>query len=194
MATRADATANKCRSRIWLADTDGSAPPRPLTAGEVTDSQPRWSPDGSQIAFTSHVAVSCGLFGASRQQNLLSLEWASDIAGQFFTEIGVRATDRPDLYEAMSPITYVRAIETPMLIIHSEDDIRCPIDQADQLFSALRTLDEEVEYYRFPGESHELSRAGNHPPREASRDHHRVLHPPTRLAQSRSANQMTRDA
>ncbi|MEE9414977.1 MAG: S9 family peptidase [Acidimicrobiales bacterium] len=93
--------------------------------------------------------------------NLLSLEWASDIAGQFFTEIGIRSFERPDLYEAMSPISYVKDIETPMLIIHSEDDIRCPIDQADQLFMALRTLGKDVEYYRFPGESHELSRSGS---------------------------------
>ena len=50
---------------------------------------------------------------------------------------------------------------TPVLILHSEQDLRCPIEQADQLFVALRMLGREVEYHRFPGESHELSRSGS---------------------------------
>ncbi len=61
----------------------------------------------------------------------------------------------------MSPITYVDAMTTPLLIIHSDDDLRCPYEQADQLFYALRDLGREPEYYRFPGESHELSRSGS---------------------------------
>ena len=55
----------------------------------------------------------------------------------------------------------MKAIDTPVLILHSEEDLRCPVEQADQLFVALRMLDKEVEYYRFPGESHELSRSGS---------------------------------
>ena len=48
-----------------------------------------------------------------------------------------------------------------MLIIHSEDDLRCPISQAEELFVALRLLGKDVTFYRFPGESHELSRSGS---------------------------------
>ena len=48
-----------------------------------------------------------------------------------------------------------------MLILHSENDLRCPPEQADQLFVALRLLGREVEYWRFPEEGHELSRAGS---------------------------------
>ena len=44
----------------------------------------------------------------------------------------------------------------PMLIIHSENDLRCPINQAEELFVALRTLGRDVTFYRFPGENHEL--------------------------------------
>jgi dipeptidyl aminopeptidase/acylaminoacyl peptidase len=61
----------------------------------------------------------------------------------------------------MSPITYVRDIETPLLVIHSEDDLRCPIEQAEQLFVAMRLLGKDVEFYRFPAEGHELSRSGS---------------------------------
>ena len=47
-----------------------------------------------------------------------------------------------------------------MLIIHSEDDFRCPINQAEELWVTLRLLKRDVTFYRFPGENHELSRSG----------------------------------
>ena len=46
------------------------------------------------------------------------------------------------------------------LIVHSEDDLRCPIGQAEQLFVALKRLGREVVLVRFPDENHELSRSG----------------------------------
>jgi dipeptidyl aminopeptidase/acylaminoacyl peptidase len=61
----------------------------------------------------------------------------------------------------MSPIRHVRNINVPMLIIHSENDLRCPINQAEELFMALRLLKKDVTFYRFPGETHELSRSGS---------------------------------
>jgi dipeptidyl aminopeptidase/acylaminoacyl peptidase len=69
--------------------------------------------------------------------------------------------DDPAEYERMSPIRGVRNIDKPMLIIHSEEDWRCPIAQAEELWVALRLLDKEVDFYRFPGENHELSRSGS---------------------------------
>jgi dipeptidyl aminopeptidase/acylaminoacyl peptidase len=93
--------------------------------------------------------------------NLVSEEWNSDIATVFRTNHGVTHLDDPELYARMSPIRFVREIETPMLILHSEDDLRCPINQADELFVALRLLGKEVEYHRFPAENHELSRSGS---------------------------------
>ena len=59
-----------------------------------------------------------------------------------------------------SPITYVKNIKTPLLILHSEEDYRCPMEQAEQLFIALKKLSRIVELVRTPSESHELSRAG----------------------------------
>ena len=49
----------------------------------------------------------------------------------------------------------------PLLIIHSEEDYRCPINQAEELWVALRLLGRDVTFYRFPGENHELSRSGS---------------------------------
>jgi dipeptidyl aminopeptidase/acylaminoacyl peptidase len=55
----------------------------------------------------------------------------------------------------------VRNITTPLLIIHSEDDLRCPISQAEELFTAMRMLGKDVEFVRFPAENHELTRSGS---------------------------------
>ena len=75
---------------------------------------------------------------------------------------GVSTTSRtPRSTSAGSPISYVQRITTPLLIVHSEDDLRCPIEQAEQLFVALRLLGKEVELVRFPAENHELSRSGS---------------------------------
>jgi dipeptidyl aminopeptidase/acylaminoacyl peptidase len=61
----------------------------------------------------------------------------------------------------MSPIALARDIHVPMLILHSEEDYRCPISQAEELWVTLRLLGRDVTFYRFPGENHELSRGGS---------------------------------
>jgi dipeptidyl aminopeptidase/acylaminoacyl peptidase len=72
-----------------------------------------------------------------------------------------------------SPISYVDRIETPLLIIHSEQDLRCPIEQAEQMYTALRYLGREVAFVRIPGESHDLSRSGT-PSRRIARLQHLI--------------------
>ena len=68
----------------------------------------------------------------------------------------------PDPNEQLrqSPLTHADRIDTPLLIIHSEHDWRCPVEQAQRLYVALRKRDAEVEMLLFPGEGHELSRSG----------------------------------
>jgi dipeptidyl aminopeptidase/acylaminoacyl peptidase len=61
----------------------------------------------------------------------------------------------------MSPSAYAREIETPVLVVHSENDLRCNVEQGEHLFTLLRLLGKEVEMLRFPGESHELTRGGS---------------------------------
>lgn len=73
---------------------------------------------------------------------------------------GVLPWEHREVYLARSPVTYARDITTPLLIIHAEDDLRCPIEQAEQLFVALKTLRREVVLVRFPDENHELTRSG----------------------------------
>jgi len=80
--TRLDEEADDYRSAIWVVPADGSTPPRRFTHGGGKDSAPRWSLEGTRLAFLSDC--------------------------------------------------------TPLLILHSEEDLLCPIEQAEQLFSASR--------------------------------------------------------
>jgi dipeptidyl aminopeptidase/acylaminoacyl peptidase len=69
--------------------------------------------------------------------------------------------DEPQKLWECSPLAYAGRIQTPLLIVHSEGDLRCPITEADQLFAALVRQGKEVLYVRYPAESsHGLSRSG----------------------------------
>lgn len=68
--------------------------------------------------------------------------------------------EAPQFYLERSPITYVHRVRTPVLILHGEEDLRCPIEQAEQLFVALKKCGVPTLFVRFPRESHDLSRAG----------------------------------
>ncbi len=59
-----------------------------------------------------------------------------------------------------SPLAYVRNIKTPLAIEHQENDYRCPISEAEQLYTALKRLKRDVVFYRYPREGHEMSRSG----------------------------------
>jgi dipeptidyl aminopeptidase/acylaminoacyl peptidase len=93
--------------------------------------------------------------------NTYTLFGTSDI-GSFFseTQAGVTPWDHRDWYIEHSPLTYAPNIHTPLLILHSEQDLRCPIEQAEELFVVLKKLRRTVKFVRFPDENHELSRSG----------------------------------
>jgi dipeptidyl aminopeptidase/acylaminoacyl peptidase len=59
-----------------------------------------------------------------------------------------------------SPLAYAPNVHTPLLIIHSDEDHRCSLSQAEELFAALRWLGCEVEMVIFQGESHFLAQGG----------------------------------
>ncbi|MBS1271396.1 MAG: Dipeptidyl-peptidase 5 [Candidatus Marinimicrobia bacterium] len=92
--------------------------------------------------------------------NLESMAGTSDFGFADKMEFGGYIWENPEGYRRMSPLTYVHKIETPLLIIHSEEDLRCPVEQAEQLYTALKMQDKTTEFLRFPEESHELSRSG----------------------------------
>lgn len=94
--------------------------------------------------------------------NWISFYGVSDI-GYFFTEweIGSDVLKDPEKLWHHSPLKYVNEIETPLLILHGEKDFRCPVEQAEQLFIALKHRGKDTRFVRFPDSTHELSRSGD---------------------------------
>lgn len=82
---------------------------------------------------------------------------SSDI-GWFFSE-AYTGSD-PEQVRAQSPYAQVHKVRTPTFVIHSEEDLRCPLEQAQRYYTALKRHGVETEMLIFPGENHELSRAG----------------------------------
>ena len=94
--------------------------------------------------------------------NLVSFFGSSDQGFTFKGYFGSFLWEDVDTYLRLSPQTYAEQITTPVLILNSEDDLRCPVEQGEQLFTVLRLLGKDVEFVRFPhGEGHELSRSGS---------------------------------
>jgi dipeptidyl aminopeptidase/acylaminoacyl peptidase len=93
--------------------------------------------------------------------SLVSMFGSSDLFWVFERQFGGPLWENVDAYLERSPATYAQQIETPVLVLHSEQDLRCNIEQGEHLFTLLRLLGKEVELVRFPAESHELSRAGS---------------------------------
>jgi dipeptidyl aminopeptidase/acylaminoacyl peptidase len=93
--------------------------------------------------------------------NFISEFGSSDIGWWFKAYVGAAAYEDPETYLKLSPSTYAANINTPLLIMHSENDLRCNVEQGENLFTALRLLKRDVEMVRFPGEGHELSRSGS---------------------------------
>jgi dipeptidyl aminopeptidase/acylaminoacyl peptidase len=93
--------------------------------------------------------------------HLVSAFGSSDVFWIFERQFGGPMWESVDEWLRMSPATYARDIETPLLVVHSENDLRCNVEQGEHLFTLLRLLGKEVEMLRFPAEGHELSRSGS---------------------------------
>ncbi len=109
--------------------------------------------------------------GAVTQRSVVDLKsfvGSSDIGFDLPREFDGSPWTNKENYEHRSPITYFKKVKTPVLIIHSEQDLRCHIEQADQMFVMLKSLGKKVEMVRFPEEPHGLSRHGR-PDRRVAR-------------------------
>jgi dipeptidyl aminopeptidase/acylaminoacyl peptidase len=92
--------------------------------------------------------------------NLESMFGSSDIGCHIPKEIYGTPYSNHEHYRQLSPLTYVKNVRTPLLISHAEQDLRCPIEQAEQFFTSLKMLGRTVEFIRWPDEPHGLSRCG----------------------------------
>ncbi len=93
--------------------------------------------------------------------NWLSMAGTSDIPSFMDLYLGTNMPEGAQELWKASPLARAHTITTPTLIIHSETDFRCPIEQGQQFFTTLYRAGVETELLIFPsGESHELSRSG----------------------------------
>jgi len=92
--------------------------------------------------------------------NLISMRGTTDIP--FFNDFESGSTPWENINSLweQSPLAHVPNMHTPLLIEHSEQDYRVPMEQAEQLFQALVLLKRNVQLLRWPREGHELSRSG----------------------------------
>jgi dipeptidyl aminopeptidase/acylaminoacyl peptidase len=77
----------------------------------------------------------------------------------------------PEGMVAQSPLTYIDQVRTPTLVLHSEQDRRCPLGIALRYYTELKLNGVEAELLVFPGETHELSRSGTPIHRRQRFDH-----------------------
>ena len=91
--------------------------------------------------------------------NWISMYGTSDIAPYFVDQEFLGNTDMETLWK-FSPLAYVDNVNTPLLLLHNESDLRCPMEQAEQFYSHIKRRGGEVELVRIPHSSHGLLQYG----------------------------------
>lgn len=92
--------------------------------------------------------------------NMASFYGSSDMGWFLHEEFSAHPWESAERYWRGSPLAFVERIRTPLLLVHADEDLRCPVSQAEELFVALRLLKRDVEMVQFLGENHGLSRSG----------------------------------
>ena len=65
--------------------------------------------------------------------------------------------DNLGLLAQWSPITHVKNVKTPLLLLHGESDYTCPIGQAEEMFIGVKRLGVDTQLVRYMGEGHGIS-------------------------------------
>jgi dipeptidyl aminopeptidase/acylaminoacyl peptidase len=113
---------------------------------------------------TNWIVTHTDRFAAAATQRCVSdwagMWWSSDFA--MFQPYWFRGApwEHAKDFAELSPVTMVERVNTPLMVIHSEEDWRTPIGQGEVMFRALLYQRKPVVMVRFPGENHELSRSG----------------------------------
>lgn len=109
------------------------------------------------VGHTDRFAAAVSVNGVS---NMVSMSGTSDVGALWLgTQFGPfwESEETWQWYRAHSPITYVEQISTPLLLLQAENDYRCPIEQGEQLFTALCARQQTAELIRFPNASHAIA-------------------------------------
>jgi dipeptidyl aminopeptidase/acylaminoacyl peptidase len=113
---------------------------------------------------TAWITAKTNRFKAAQVDRMIS-DWtywygASDAQGLTEWEFLGKPWENQALYDGLSPIRYVRNVQTPTLLVQSEEDHRTPMGNAEMWFMALRKRGVPAEFVRYPRSTHELSRSG----------------------------------
>ncbi|WP_376693618.1 prolyl oligopeptidase family serine peptidase [Wenzhouxiangella sp. EGI_FJ10409] len=109
---------------------------------------------------TMHLATKTDIFAASISHagiSALTSYWGEGWWGYSYSGIASKGSfpwNNRELYVEQSPVYNADKIETPMLLLHGEDDTNVPVGESDNMFTALKLLGREVEMVEFPGQDH----------------------------------------
>ena len=92
--------------------------------------------------------------------NFVSDEGTRDAAYGHARDFGGHLFENLDFYWNMSPLKYAANVKTPTLVLHSDNDLRVPIEQGEQWYRALKHFGVTTELVIFPRENHNLTRTG----------------------------------
>lgn len=93
--------------------------------------------------------------------NWMSFYGAADIGPRFtYLQLGAKPWENPEVLWQKSPLSLAHRVQTPTLVVHSEQDHRCPIDQGETWYTVLLQKGVPTRFFRVPEEGHELSRSG----------------------------------
>lgn len=106
----------------------------------------------------THTTRFAGIISERAISDWVSFINTSDI-GFYFAPRELSGADYATLWR-QSPLAYADAAQTPMLLIHSTDDLRVPLSQGEEFYTALKRRGVPVTLLRFPESDHELSRSG----------------------------------
>ena len=96
--------------------------------------------------------------------NMFSMWGVSDAGTMLINlEMGGDPYEQPERYWELSPVAHVHKCKTPTLLIQGENDIRCPMEQAEQMYQTIRGTGCPVELLRLNNCSHGSELAGPPP-------------------------------
>lgn len=92
--------------------------------------------------------------------NWISFYGTSDIGPHFVEyQLHRNLSDVEGLWD-LSPLAHANRLNTPLLVLHGQEDHRCPLEQGEQMYRAALKAGVDTELITFPGSSHGLSRTG----------------------------------
>ncbi len=116
-----------------------------------------WGPSHGGFAtcwIVGHTSRFKAAVAESSVSNFTSLYYLTDAPDVFTSDLGGLPHEIPDVYRSRSPITYAHNSTTPTLMLHGQDDLRCPVAEAEQFYRALHDAGCKTELVVIEGMNH----------------------------------------